>query len=63
MSHIVPVLLVKHIVRDLAEATTPEKQAFIEGKPYALQEECVLQTAIVFEMCIASEGSVQALHA
>lgn len=63
MAHIVTVLLVEHVVCDLAEAGAPEDQTFFEIETNAFEEEGVLKSTIVFEVGVAAEGAVQVLHA
>lgn len=55
---VVPVFLVEGVVGHELERLAPEDQAVVEAEPDALQEEGVLQTAVVFEVRIPSEGGV-----
>jgi len=61
--HIVPVFFVKLIVGDFGEPGAPEHEAFFEVEPDAFEEERVLKAAVVLEMCVATQGPVQILHA
>ncbi len=63
MTDIIPVFLVKGIVCDFRERRSPEDEAFFEVESDAFEEERVLETAVVLEVCIAAEGAVQVLHA
>ena len=61
--HVVPVLLVKLIIRKLPEARPPEDQALLEAEAHALEEQRVLQPAKVLQVGVAAEGAVQVRHA
>lgn len=61
--HVVAVLLVEGVVGDLAEARPPEDEALLKVEPDALEEERVLQPAVVLEVGVAAEGAVQVRHA
>jgi hypothetical protein len=63
MPHIIAIFLIKLIIRDLIKPTPPEHKAFLEIQAYAFEEECILQPAIVFEMRVPPQRTVEVLHA
>ena len=63
MTDIIAILLVESIVRDLAESRAPEDKTFFEVETDTFEEKGVLEAAVVFEMRISSEGTVEMLHA
>lgn len=63
MTHVVPILLVESIVRNLAEPAAPKDQTLLEIQPDALEEQRVLQTAVVLEVGVAAKAAVQVGHA
>lgn len=63
VAHVVAVFLVESVVGDVAEALAPEDQALLEVQADALEEQSVLQAAVVFEVGIAAERAVQVGHA
>jgi hypothetical protein len=63
MSHIIPILLVEHIVGDFREGASPEEQALLERESDAFQEESILEPPVMLKMSVSTEGTVQVLHA
>jgi hypothetical protein len=61
--HIVLVFFVELVVRDLAERRSPEVQRLVDAEANALQEQRVLQAAIVFEVRVPPERAVEVGHA
>lgn len=60
---VVAILLVEGVVGDEAEGGAPEAQALVERQADALQEEGVLEAAVVFEVGVGAEREVEVLHA
>lgn len=60
---VVPVLLVERVVRHLVEGAAPEGEALLQVQADALEEERVLQTAVVLEVSVATQRPVQVGHA
>jgi hypothetical protein len=50
MAHIIPILLIKRIIRDLIESLSPKQQTLFQIQPNAFQEQRVLETTVVFEV-------------
>ena len=50
MAHIVPILLIKRIIRDLVESLSPKQQTLFQIQPNTFQEQRVLETTVVFEV-------------
>ena len=63
VSDVVLVLLVELVVRHLSKGCPPEEEGLVEGKPDTLQEQGVLQTAVVLEMGVTPQGPVEVSHA
>ena len=55
MPDIVSVFFIEDIVRDQAEALTPEYEAFLQSKAYALKEQSILEASKMFQMTIFAE--------
>lgn len=63
VTNIVPILLVERVVGDLVEAAPPEHETLLEVETQTFEEEGVLQAAVVLEVGVATERSVQMGHA
>jgi hypothetical protein len=63
MANVVQVFFGELVVGDETEAPAPESDTLRKRQTNTLQEESVLETAEVFEMCIGSQGIVQIGHA
>lgn len=55
VADVVLVVFVELIIGYLVEAAAPEHEALLQVETQALQEQCVLQTTVVFEMSVSAE--------
>ena len=63
MSDVVSVFFVEGVVADALESRSPEYQTVFEGEAEAFEEERVLESGKVFEVCGAAQGLVEVAHA
>jgi hypothetical protein len=56
------VSLEMHTIRDKFEGFAPEDNTLLHVQADSLQEECVLQSALVLQMAVLAQFAVQVLH-